>query len=113
MDLLSYILNTILIICTIMRLDFPDIDTRRVICSILVCIIWAKMFDWLRMFDATAFYIKLIKATVTDIWPFFIIFPIFLFTFGSSLYILSTNRDDDALVIDSHFESWLANMLVN
>ena len=94
-DLVQYFLNTMLIIMTIAHVKFPSLEVRRVMCSFLVCIIWSKMFDWMRMFDSTSFYIKLIIVTVYDILPFFAIFPIFLMTFGTSLYILSMNRGEE------------------
>lgn len=92
-DLMMYLLNAALIVLTFFRVDIPSTGTRRVMGAIVVCLIWSKMFDWMRMFDATSFYIKLIIVTIKDILPFFLIFPVFLMTFGSALFILNTNRD--------------------
>ena len=74
------------------RTEWPSDQTRRVIASLLVIIIWGKMFDWLRMFDSTSFYVLLIMRTIRDIMPFFTIFLIFLVTFGTALFILNSNR---------------------
>ena len=95
MDSFQYIVNLMLIFVTAYDTEWPSDDARRIVGAVLVCIVWLKMFEWLKMFDATSFYIKLIIQTITDILPFFYIFPVFLFMFGSSLYILSTNRDDE------------------
>ena len=40
--------------------EWPSLETRRILAAMIVFILWTKMFDWLRMFDATSFYIKLI-----------------------------------------------------
>lgn len=82
-------------------------------CSISVFLLWAKIFDWLRLFDSTSFYIKLIIVTVTDILPFFIIFPVFLVTFGTAMYVLSTNRDEDSQVVDEYMGWWFADSTLN
>ena len=96
--------------------DFPSIETRRLMCSFLVLVVWAKMFYWFQMFDRTSFYIRLITKTVEEIINFFIIFIIFLFTFGSAMYILSTNRDnikEDKLIIEAHLGNWIADIMIN
>ena len=96
--------------------DFPSIETRRLMCSFLVLVVWAKMFYWFQMFDRTSFYIRLITKTVEEIINFFIIFIIFLFTFGSAMYILSTNRDnipEDKLIIAAHLGNWIADIMIN
>ena len=96
--------------------DFPSIETRRLMCSFLVLVVWAKMFYWFQMFDRTSFYIRLITKTVEEIINFFIIFIIFLFTFGSAMYILSTNRDKikgDKLIISEHLGNWIADIMIN
>ena len=51
--------------------------------------------------------------TIQDILPFFIIFPVFLMTFGTALLILSTNRDGADMLVDKYTENWIANALIN
>ena len=96
--------------------DFPSIETRRLMCSFLVLVVWAKMFYWFQMFDRTSFYIRLITKTVEEIINFFIIFIIFLFTFGSAMYVLSTNREgteNDPYIISDHLENWIGDVIIN
>lgn len=79
-------------------------------------LIWFKMFDWLRMFDSTSFYIKLIMVTISDIMPFFLIFPIFLLTFGTPMYILQGNRGVEGAenaVLDEYLGNWVFDTLFN
>ena len=112
-DLMQYFLNALLVILTVLRIEWPSAGTRRVMGAILVCLIWSKLFDWMRMFDTTQFYIKLIVVTVYDIYPFFIIFPVFLMTFGSSLFILNTNRDSSHELIEPTLGYWAIDTLIN
>jgi len=98
-DLIQYTLTTMLICLTIFDSHIFAPETRRIMCSFLLFLVWSKMFDWLRMFDATSFYIKLIVATIIDITPFFLIFPIFLLTIGTSLHILNINRVENDDII--------------
>ena len=37
-----------------------------------------KMFDWLRLFDTTAFYVNLIQMTISQVLPFLLIYLISL-----------------------------------
>ena len=75
-------------------IEWPALETRRVVGAFLVFIIWGKMFDWMRLFDRTSFYIKLVIETVKDITDFMIIHLLFLVTFGCAMECLSMNRPD-------------------
>ena len=101
-DLFQYSVHTLLIIVTICEIDFPSNSHRRVIASVSCMLIWMKMFDWLRLFDATSFYIKLIIQTIKDIMPFMAIFPFFMFTVGTSVYILNMEREEEKEVMDEY-----------
>ena len=59
-DIFQYTINGMLITVSVFSIDWPDNSTRRVIASISCMVIWIKIFDFLRLFDATSFYIKLI-----------------------------------------------------
>ena len=95
-DLSAYVMNTLLIVSTVITVEFFTIDTRCVLCAVLAAIMWLKMLDWLRLFDSTAFFIKLILQTIIDVMPFFVIFFVFLFMFGTAFYLLSMSRPEDA-----------------
>ena len=57
-DLIYLILNSIVLIVNM--LDLIDMYDQRTIAAISVCFLWFKVFDWLRLFDTTAFFISLI-----------------------------------------------------
>ena len=101
-DLFQYSINMILIVVTVFEIEWPNNSVRRVIASVSCLLIWMKMFDWLRLFDATSFYIKLIIQTIKDIMPFMAIFPFFMFTVGTSVYILNMEREEDSEVMDEY-----------
>ena len=89
-------------------------DEVRVVAAISVFIMWMKMFDWLRLFEPTSFYIKLVTATFNDLTSFMLLFLTGLAMFGSSMYMLqlsSTSRDDS--VIDSLLGHFFLDSLVN
>lgn len=112
-DMFQYSVNMILIVVTIFEIDWPSNSQRRVIASISCLVIWMKMFDWLRLFDATSFYIKLIMQTIKDIMPFMSIFPFFMFTVGTSVYILNMEREDDSEVMDEYLGQWTIDVFIS
>ena len=46
------------------------------------------------MFDFLNFYVSLVGTTITDIRPFMTIFGLFLFMFGSAMFILNAKSDE-------------------
>ena len=113
LDILQYSSNLFLIVLSIFNVDYPKLETRCVLSALIVMIMWMKMLDLLRLFDRTAFFIKLILRTMVDVMPFFVIFFIFIFMFGSSLYILSMHRQSGQEIIDDIFDRWLINTFIN
>ena len=95
------------------QVEFIGIETRCLMCAVLSFIIWMKMLDWLRLFDSTAFFIKLIMQTLVDVLPFFVILFVFIFMFGSALYLLSMNREEGSELVDPTFNNWLVNTFIN
>jgi len=95
-----------------MEIDWPDRPTRRVLVSLMLLFIWVKMKDMLRLFDTTAFFIKLIIVTMADIIPFLLILPIFIFAIGTSLYILNMERMDDNEIMDGYTGFWPADVFI-
>ena len=65
----------------------------RILCCIAVILQWQKSFYWLRLFDNTSFYVRLIVDTLFDIKYFLILFAMILMTFGNAIFILSKDRE--------------------
>ena len=60
--------------------------------------LWAKFFEWMNIFQATSFYVRLVIETIDDVYPFLSLYFISLFWFGSTLWILQINtisEEDD------------------
>ena len=81
--------------------------------SIASCALLMKVFDWLRLFEPTAFYIKLVQETLWDIKAFLILIVTALATFGIPMIILNLKLDEESQVVDEVFGFWLVNMLLN
>ena len=55
---------------------------------------WYKSFYWLRLFDNTSFYVRLIADTLFEVRYFMILFVMILMTFGNAIFILSRSREE-------------------
>ena len=112
MDLVMYALNGFMTIVELMDIEWPERPVRRVIVSVMLMFMWVKMKDLLRLFDTTAFFIKLIMVTMYDIIPFLMILPIFIFAIGTSMYILNMERVDDNEVMESMTGFWPTDVFI-
>ena len=65
------------------------VDTQAYMGAIVSFFLISKSFDWLRIFEETSFYIKLIFATIKDIGSFMILFSVSLIMFAFPLTILN------------------------
>ena len=73
-----------------------------------------KGYDWMRLFEKTAFYILLIQETIFDVAPFIAILMLSLFMFGMPMIILDLlNSEPDAVIIDELTGSVLFNLMMN
>jgi len=61
---------------------------QRMIAAFVILALWFKVFDWLRLFEKTSFYIRLIAETFGDIGYFAMIFLVCLSTIGCAMYML-------------------------
>ena len=64
----------------------------RILASLVVVLLWAHMFFWLRLFDSTAQYVDLIVNTVIDISEFSKMLFILLVMFTCGITIIEYNR---------------------
>ena len=105
--------NLIFTILAIFEVDWPTIENRRVMVAIMMCFIWIKMFEFLKVFDSTSFFIKLISDTIHDIGPFMMILPLFILAFGTSFMIINFERDDDTQIMATYTGFWVWDVIVN
>ena len=88
-DVIQYMACMIVVIHNLINNDFIDLKYQRYVASILFVMIWFSLFDKLRLFSSTAFYIKLTFTTIRSSCQFLLIFFISLMAMGSSIFILN------------------------
>ena len=111
-DFFMNIVNLFLTVVTILEIDYPSLPRRRVLVAVMLLFIWVKLKDLLRLFDTTAFFIKLIMVTLWDIIPFMLILPVFIFAIGTSMYILNMERADENGVMDEYTGFWPVDVFI-
>ena len=94
-DIFMHSVNLVFTFMAIFDVDWPTLYTRRVLVAIMLVFIWTKVFEFLKVFDSTSFFVKLINDTILDIGPFMLILPLFIMAFGTSLLILNMERDEE------------------
>lgn len=92
--------------------DMIAVENMRIMAAIASFCVIANMFDWLRIFDATGFYIILLTETMKDIRAFIILVFVSLLLFGVPLTMLNLNRTEDTQVVEPVFGHWFLNMIL-
>ena len=72
-----------------------SLDTQRTIAAVSFCALWIRVIEWLRLFDSTAFFIKLIEKTLDYITYFMIIMIVWYMMFYTAIDILHLGNEID------------------
>jgi hypothetical protein len=76
-----------------------------------------RCFYWMRFFDHTAHYVRLILDAMNEIKYFFVLFVIVLITFGLPIFVFSMDSygvdSDDQLIIKAIPESRFLNTVIH
>lgn len=64
----------------------------RLVGAVAGMMLWVQILFWLRLFDSTAQYVSLVMRTVSNIFSFMIVLLMFMFAFGTAMYLLQMNR---------------------
>lgn len=114
-DLISLSITLLVLISSVTYEPLLPIAYLRLAASIASCTLLIKVFDWLRLFEKTAFYILLVGETFVEISAFMILLFVALLMFGVPMIMLNLNRskEDDNVVIAEAFGHWSVDMLVN
>ena len=67
-------------------------EKERIVAAFSLLLIWAKFFDWLKLFDKTAFYVLLLNRTIKEVLDFLVLFVVTLAMLGSSMFMLQYNK---------------------
>ena len=74
--------------------DFFSPTFIRTCGGMTLLLLWIKMFYWLRLFNKTRYFIKLIVSTLVDIQRFFLIILVIMMAFITIFYVISFNEED-------------------
>ena len=100
-------------VSTITKSYLVEVETLRVIAAFTTCFTILKLFDWLRLFEETAFYVLLVGETLYDIRHFLLLLIAALMMFGIPLLMLNGNSEEDSELIEGTFNFWLADLIYN
>ena len=118
LDIISFAMNIIVhILCAAMILEDGDssldLEQVRATAAITSCFILVKIFDWLRLFEDTAFYVKLLVNTFEEIGYFLSLIILAMISFGVPLIILSLNSAEDERIVENLFDFWIVDMVIS
>ena len=109
MNDLSYLaLNTLVMLSSITGNLIP-LDVERNFAAISIICLWFKVYDWLRLFNDTAFFVRLIEETFISIKSFLIVIFVFFMMFGSAFYVINMNLADELSVMPNFSRFWFIN----
>ena len=98
-DFGAIVLNVIFIFmlnvnCVLKHNDYYAKNTIRLIAALGSFILWVKLFYWMRLFKATAYFITLITQTIIDIKVFMVMLTILLMAFATFFSIINKNTPE-------------------
>ena len=105
-DLTYMILNLVIMFMNLMDHD-GTLETQRTLASVSVCFLWFKVFDWMCLFDATAYYIKVIEKTLESIRAPTIFMFVWAMMFGSALYIINMSLTTEQSIMPNVSKFWV------
>ena len=111
-DLTYLILNLVVMFMNLVDHD-GTLETQRTLASVSVCFLWFKVFDWLRLFDSTAFFIALVVETLSSIRAFLIIMVVWYMMFGSAIYILDMSLPAEQSIMPEVSNLWVLDAFQN
>ncbi len=112
-DMMNLPLTALVIVTSFEPFFIFDIEILREIAAVAGFFLIVKFFDWLRVFEPTAFYVLLMLETIKDTRVFIILILFALMMFGIPLSILNENRTSDDEIVESPIGFWVFDMLLN
>ena len=92
-----------------------DLETQQILASMAIGLMYYRLFTWMRIYEPTAFFLRLLKMTLLDAKSFSIMLLAVITAFANVMYILNSKRlyNDEEQLYDSVFEngfisSWIA-----
>ena len=85
----------------------------RVVAAISSTLTMVKIFDWLRLFEDTAFYVLLVGETLFDVRYFLLLLLTTLIMLGVPLVILNSSSQEEKELYDGVFDFWVFDLMYN
>ena len=112
LDITSLSLVFVVQIHTNFRLSSIEIEKLRVMAAMASFSLIIKLYDWLRLFEKTAFFVLLIGRTIRDIRWFLLLFGVALLQCGVPLSLLGLSRQDETeSLIEENFGFWIIDAI--
>ena len=113
LDAAGLLLNLLITVHTLFNLDLISLESLGIMSAFASCFLMLKVYDWLRLFEKTSFYVKLVELTIESVGWFMILFSIALIGFGVPMSMLDINRIDGSQMIPSIFGWWFFDAIYN
>ena len=89
------------------------VETLRILAAFACCLTLCMLFNWLRLFDFSAFYVLLIIVTIKDVSPFLGLLLTALMMFGVPIVMLDATSSSDKKLIEDAFNFWPLDLIYN
>ena len=114
MDIVSIILTLTFTSITLFEFDTMSMESLRVMAAITIFFVLLKVYDWLRLFEITAFFVLLVSSTLIDVLPFLILLAVALSMFSIPMTFLNFNNlDEETLLVSPYMGFYLVDGLIN
>ena len=113
LDAAGLLLTLIITVHSLFSLELISIENIGILTSFASCLLMLKIYDWLRLFEKTSFYVKLVELTLEGVGWFMILFLVALVGFGLPMSMLDMNRGENAHLIAQIFGWWFIDALYN
>ena len=113
---LTSVLSTHWLLNWIFDITWVDVSDLRLMAAFASFLLIAKIFDWLRLFESTAFYVQLLRATLINISSFMLLFFVAILLFGLPLSMFNQSRsktNEEEQIISEQLYMWLEDVIYN
>ena len=96
---MSHTINVWIFIQIVINICADDIvfsiSSLRAYIGFACFIMWIKVFYWMRLWESTAYYVKLITQTLSDVKLFLLLCLVILFAFANLFFMLNIGTDSN------------------
>ena len=101
---------------TNLLIDDSQTEFKQFIRITAVCLMWVNLIVWLRVFEVTTIFVRLIKDTIRDMKWFFFLYVVIVGMFASMMFIINArkNRFYKATLYDDEITSFsVVNVMIH